>query len=207
MAPSKSRHRLRSCPSVIDSEYAPRSRSNASASRPPATAAWTEVRLGPESRALRREPFCRATSTRSRCPTRTPSSPAPVVTTSQLFSSRMSTHSKQCGRQLRLPPGLLNRGDRGQRAAEAARDRQAATSTSARLLGKPHRACWASRSSRTRTTCARRPRWCSPRGRTPTARASASRSRRRARGLQAARRLELADLRRRGSATSTRSCS
>ena len=57
-------------------------------------------------------------------------------------------------RQLRLPLPAADRGDRGQRAAEAARDRQARRSTSARCVGKRWR-CWGWRSSPTPTTCAR----------------------------------------------------
>ena len=64
-------------------------------------------------------------------------------------------------RQHRLPLPAPHRGDRGQRAAEAARDRRSSRSTSARSPASGSR-CSASRSSRTPTTCARPPAWCSP---------------------------------------------
>ena len=72
-------------------------------------------------------------------------------------------------RQLRLPLPAAELGDRGQRAAEAARDRQARRSTSARWSARRSR-CSGWRSSRTPTTCARPPRSCSPRGCRPPAR-------------------------------------
>ena len=97
-------------------------------------------------------------------------------------------------RQLGLPLPAPERGDRGERAAEAARDRQAPAAPRAAARQDASR-CSGSRSSRTPTTCARRrascsPAGCSPRARTcapgirsPTARdaATASRSRRRRR--------------------------
>ena len=66
-------------------------------------------------------------------------------------------------RQHRLPLPAAELGDRGERAAEAARDLEADASTSARsrASGSP---CWASPSSRTPTTCARPRAWSSPRG-------------------------------------------
>ena len=65
-------------------------------------------------------------------------------------------------RQHRLPLPAADRGDRGQRAAEAAGDRRSSTSTSARSPGSGS-PCSASRSSPTPTTCARPRAWCSPR--------------------------------------------
>ena len=62
--------------------------------------------------------------------------------------------------ELGLPLPAALGGDRGQRAAEAARDRQADSAISARCAARRSR-CSASRSSRTRTTCARRRRSCS----------------------------------------------
>ena len=62
--------------------------------------------------------------------------------------------------ELRLPLPAAERGDRGQRAAEAACHRRSSRSTSASSAGRRSR-CSASRSSRTRTTCGRRRRWCS----------------------------------------------
>ena len=72
-------------------------------------------------------------------------------------------------RQLRLPLPAAQRGDRGQRAAEAARDVEAPEAPRARWWARRSR-CSGSRSSRTPTTCARRPRSCSPRGCRPRAR-------------------------------------
>ena len=75
-------------------------------------------------------------------------------------------------RQLRLPLPAAQRGDRGQRAAEAPRDRQAREAP--RLARRQARSrCSAWRSSRTPTTCARRPRSCSARACRPPARRSA----------------------------------
>ena len=65
-------------------------------------------------------------------------------------------------RQLGLPLPAAQRRDRGQRAAEAARDLASCSSTSARSWARRSR-CSGSRSSRTPTTCARRPRSCSRR--------------------------------------------
>ena len=81
-------------------------------------------------------------------------------------------------RQQRLPLPAAQLGDRGQRAAEAARRSASCRSTSARSSARRSR-CSASPSSRTPTTSARRPRSCSPRGcraRAPTC-ASTTRSR------------------------------
>ena len=70
-------------------------------------------------------------------------------------------------RQLRLPLPAAQRGHRGQRAAEAARHRQAAEAP--RLARRQDASrCSGWRSSRTPTTCARRPRSCSARGCRPT---------------------------------------
>ena len=71
--------------------------------------------------------------------------------------------------ELRLPLPAPERRDRGERAAEAARRREARRSTSASCAARRSR-CSGSRSSRTRTTCARRRRSCSPRGCSPRAR-------------------------------------
>ena len=66
-------------------------------------------------------------------------------------------------RQHRLPLPAAQRGDRGQRAAEAPGRRQAAEAP--RVAGRQAGSrCSASPSSRTPTTCARRRAWCSPRG-------------------------------------------
>ena len=62
--------------------------------------------------------------------------------------------------ELRLPLPGAECGDRGQRAAEAARDREAASRGSARFAARRSR-CSGSRSSPTRTTRARRPLSCS----------------------------------------------
>ncbi len=74
-------------------------------------------------------------------------------------------------RQLGLPLPAADRGDRGQRTAEAPRDRQAATAPRRRSPASASR-CSGSRSSPTPTTCARPPRWCWRRGCRPTARRS-----------------------------------
>ena len=71
-------------------------------------------------------------------------------------------------RQLRLPLPAARRGDRGERAAEAARRRRSCRSTSARCAARRSR-CSGSPSSRTPTTCARRRASCSPRGCSPRA--------------------------------------
>ena len=71
--------------------------------------------------------------------------------------------AEDAGRQHRLPLPAADRGDRGQRAAEAARRRQAARSTSARCSASGWR-CSASPSSPTPTTCARPRAWCWRRG-------------------------------------------
>ena len=71
--------------------------------------------------------------------------------------------AEDAGRQHRLPLPAAQRGDRGQRAAEAARGRQAAEAP--RLAGRASGSrCSASPSSRTPTTCARRRAWCWRRG-------------------------------------------
>ena len=64
--------------------------------------------------------------------------------------------------ELGLPLPAARLGDRGQRAAEAPRRRPSSHATSATSPGGASR-CSASRSSRTPTTCAARPRWCSQR--------------------------------------------
>ncbi len=73
-------------------------------------------------------------------------------------------------RQLGLPLPAADRGDRGQRAAEAAGDRQAAEAPRRASSASAWR-CSASPSSRTPTTCARPPRSCCSRACRPTARA------------------------------------
>ena len=79
-------------------------------------------------------------------------------------------------RQLGLPLPAAQLGDRGQRAAEAARDGQAREAPRlARRQGD--RRCSAWPSSPTPTTCARPPRSCSPRGCRRPARACASTTR------------------------------
>ena len=62
--------------------------------------------------------------------------------------------------ELRLPLPAPDRGNRGERAAEAAGDREARSAISARFAARRSR-CSGSRSSRTPTTCARHPRSCS----------------------------------------------
>ena len=70
------------------------------------------------------------------------------------------TRAQAARRQLRLPLPAAERGDRGQRAAEAARDRQAREAP--RLAGRQgDRAARPGLQARTPTTCARRPRSCS----------------------------------------------
>ena len=64
-------------------------------------------------------------------------------------------------RQHRLPLPAAQRGDRGQRAAEAARGRQAAEAPRLAASAAGSR-CSASPSSRTPTTCAKPRAWCSP---------------------------------------------
>ena len=75
-------------------------------------------------------------------------------------------------RQLGLPLPAAELGHRGQRAAEAARDVEAAEVPRRRSSARRSR-CSASPSSRTPTTCARRPRSCCRRGCRPRARACA----------------------------------
>ena len=70
--------------------------------------------------------------------------------------------------ELGLPLPAAHGRDRGQRAAEAARDREAREASRARCAGRRSR-CSASRSSRTPTTCARRRRSCSRGGCSPRA--------------------------------------
>ena len=72
-------------------------------------------------------------------------------------------------RELRLPLPAAERRDRGQRAAEAADDREAAEAPGLARRQERWR-CSGSRSSRTPTTCARRRRWCWRRACRPTAR-------------------------------------
>ena len=80
--------------------------------------------------------------------------------------------AQAAGRELGLPLPAPDGGDRGQRAPEAARGRQADRSTSGRCAARRSR-CSGSPSSRTRTTCARRRASCSRRGCWPRARTSA----------------------------------
>ena len=86
-------------------------------------------------------------------------------------SRRTSSALKQLAGNSGYHFQLLDGRDRGQRAAEAARDRQAVQALSAASSASASR-CSASRSSPTPTTCARRPRWCSRRGWRPMGRRS-----------------------------------
>ena len=81
------------------------------------------------------------------------------------------TALKQLAGNCGLPLPAAELGDRGQRAAEAPRRAEAAEAPRA-AGGQEDRACSASPSSRTPTTCARRRRSCCRRGCCPTARRS-----------------------------------
>ncbi len=81
------------------------------------------------------------------------------------FGGSLLPEGRRCAqaarRQLRLPLPAPDRGDRGQRAAEAPCDRQAAEAPRrARRQARGAARAWPS--SRTPTTCARPPRSCSP---------------------------------------------